>query len=76
MGNFFIKSDIDVDEFKSKVMFYLWSEVCKEYEKSGSFFKDKNNNDAEFTFNSLFPTNNETNKILQGFMAYLGVEEA
>lgn len=76
MGNFFIKSDIDVDEFKSKVMFYLWSEVCKEYEKSGSFFKDKNNNDAEFTFNSLFPTNNENNKILQGFMAYLGVEEA
>ena len=75
MGNFFIKSDIDVEEFKSKVMFYLWSEVCKEYEKTGSFFKDKNENDAEFTFNSLFPTNEETNKRLQGFMAYLGVEE-
>lgn len=75
MGNFFIKSDIDVEEFKSKVMFYLWSEVCKEYEKTGSFFKDKNENDAEFTFNSLFPTNEETNKRLQGFMAYLSVEE-
>ena len=75
MGNFFIKSDIDVEEFKSKVMFYLWSEVCKDYEKSGSFFKDANNEDAEFTFNSLFPTNTDTNKRLQGFMAYLGVAE-
>jgi hypothetical protein len=75
MGNFFIKSDIDVGEFKSKVMFYLWSEVCKDYEKSGSFFKDANNEDAEFTFNSLFPTNDATNTRLQGFMKYLGVEE-
>ena len=73
MGNFFIKSDIDVEEFKSKVMFYLWSEVCKDYEKSGSFFKDANNEDAEFTFNSLFPTDDITNKRLQGFMDYLGV---
>jgi len=75
MGNFFIKSDIGVEEFKSKVMFYLWSEVCKEYEKCGSFFKDKGDNDAEFTFNSLFPTNETTNKRLQGFMEYLNVEE-
>jgi len=75
MGNFFIKRDVDVDEFKSKVMFYLWSEVCKEYEKSGSFFKNKRNGDAEFTFNSLFPTNDETNAILQGFMEYLEVEQ-
>lgn len=76
MGNFFIKSDIGVEEFKSKVMFYLWSEVCKEYEKCGSFFKDKGDNEAEFTFNSLYPTNEASNKRLQGFMEYLGVEEA
>ena len=76
MGNFFIKSDVGVEEFKSKVMFYLWSEVCKEYENAGSFFKDKRNGDAEFTFNSLFPTNDATNGILQGFMEFLGVEEA
>lgn len=74
MGNFFIKNDVGVEEFKSKVMFYLWSEVCKEYEKSGSFFKNKRNGDAEFTFNSLFPTNEETNSILQGFMEYLEVK--
>ena len=76
MGNFFIKADVDVEEFKSKVMFYLWSEVCKEYEHAGSFFKNKRDNDAEFTFNNLFPTNDATNGILQGFMEFLGVEEA
>lgn len=74
MGNFFIKHDIGIDEFKSKVMFYLWSEVCKEYEKAGSFFKDASKNDEEFTFSSLFPDNEETRSILQGFMQYLGVE--
>lgn len=74
MGNFFIKSNIGVEEFKSKVMFYLWSEVCKEYEKTGSFFKDANNEDKEFTFNSLFPTNDTTISILQGFMSYLKVD--
>ena len=30
LGNYFIKSDIKEKEFKSKVMFYLWSEVCKD----------------------------------------------
>ncbi len=73
MGNFFIKHDVDVEEFKSKVMFYLWSDVCKEYENSGSFFKNKRDNDAEFTFNNLFPTDDATNGILQGFMEFLGV---
>lgn len=78
MGNFFIKDNIGVEEFKSKVMFYLWSEVCKEYEHAGSFFKYKaaDGKEVEFTFNSLFPTNESTNAILQGFMTYLGVEEA
>ena len=37
---------------------------------------DKGDNDAEFTFNSLYPTNEVSNKKLQGFMEYLGVEEA
>lgn len=30
MGNFFIKSSIKEKEFKSKVMAYLWHEVCKD----------------------------------------------
>lgn len=30
LGNYFIKSNINEEEFNSKVMFYLWSEVCKD----------------------------------------------
>lgn len=77
IGNFFIKNDVDVDEFKSKVMFYLWSEVCKEYEKAGSFFKylSEDNSEIEFTFNTLFPTGDKTDEVLQKFMSYLGVEK-
>ena len=77
LGNFFIKKDIDAEEFKSKVMFYLWSEVCKEYYNAGSFFKYKNKIDGleketEFTFSQLF--NNNDTEILQGFMSYLEVD--
>ena len=74
LGNFFIKKDIQKDEFKSKVMFYLWSEVCKDYYNSGSFFKFKDgDNESEFTFNDLY-TDKEV-AILQGFMENLGVVE-
>ena len=30
MGEFFIKGDINEDEFKNKVMFYIWNDVCKD----------------------------------------------
>ena len=77
LGNFFIKKDIDEKEFKSKVMFYLWSEVCKEYYNAGSFFKYKNkingeDKEIEFTFSQLFDDNDTY--ILQGFMSYLDVK--
>lgn len=77
LGNFFIKKDIDQNEFKSKVMFYLWSEVCKEYYNAGSFFKYKNifngeDKEIEFTFSQLF--NDNDTYILQGFMSYLDVK--
>ena len=77
LGNFFIKNDVDVKEFKSKVMFYLWSEVCKEYYNAGSFFKYKNklngeDKETEFTFSQLFDDNDTY--ILQGFMSYLEVK--
>lgn len=76
LGNFFIKGDISIKEFKSKVMFYLWSEICKDYYRSGSFFKYKESEDkvVEFTFNMLFNSSTDV-LILQGFMEYLGVPE-
>lgn len=75
IGNFFIKKDIDADEFRSKVMFYLWNDVCKEHYNAGSFFKYTSGEDVEneFIFNQLFA--GDVTNILQGFMEYLEVEE-
>ena len=56
MGNFFIKGTILKEEFKSKVMFYLWSEVCKDEYKHNSFFKyEDKDGEKEFSFNDLYP---------------------
>jgi 5-methylcytosine-specific restriction endonuclease McrBC GTP-binding regulatory subunit McrB len=75
LGNFFIKGNIGKEEFKSKVMFYLWSEVCKDYYKSGSFFKYKIDGKVEeFTFNMLFDKKGNDTNILRGFMETLEVK--
>ena len=73
MGNFFIKADVSESEFKSKVMFYLWNEVCRdEYGTQNNFFRFiQNDKDIEFSFNDLYQK--DGCKKLQGFMAYLGV---
>lgn len=74
MGNFFIKGDVSEADFKGKVMFYLWSEICKdEYGTHNNFFRSKENDkEIEFSFNGLYGT--EGLKLLHGFMDYLGVE--
>lgn len=73
MGNFFIKADVSVSEFTSKVMFYLWNEVCRdEYGTQNNFFRFlQNGKDIEFSFNDLYQT--DGCEKLQGFMEYLGV---
>ena len=73
MGNFFIKADVSESEFKSKVMFYLWNEVCRdEYGTQNNFFRFiQNDKDIEFSFNDLYQT--DVWKKLHGFMEYLGV---
>ncbi len=56
LGNYFIKSDIDEKEFKSKVMFYLWSEVCKdEYLTEQNFMRSMTKDSME-KLNSGKPT--------------------
>lgn len=79
MGNFFIKDNIKTKDFVSKVMFYLWSEVCKDEYRARSFFHFKDGNNDEFSFNQLFKSENGKTTIdtaiLQGFMKYLGVPE-
>lgn len=73
MGNFFIKGDIDETEFKDKVMFYLWSEICKDlYNSNDNFFRAKLNdteNPKEFSYNELYP--DKENKLLIGFLKYI-----
>lgn len=70
MGNFFIKADINEIEFKSKVMFYLWNEVCRdEYRTQNNFFRTSSN--VEFSFNDLYQSDGISK--LQEFMNYLGV---
>lgn len=76
LGNFFIKDSIDAEQFKSKVMFYLWYEVLRdEVEHSKYFFKyttqDANGNEKneKFTFKNLYGDNAEA--ILEGFLKYI-----
>lgn len=76
MGNFFIKSSIKEKEFKSKVMAYLWHEVCKdEYGTQSNFFRsgERTGDGEEFSFNQLYDGDIDSTKLLHGFMAYLGV---
>ncbi len=74
MGNFIIKHSVEEKEFKSKVMFYLWHEVCKdEYHTKNNFFRTlENQEEKEFSFNQLHEENGTS--LLEGFMKYLGVE--
>lgn len=75
MGNFFIKNSIEKEAFKSKVMAYLWHEVCKdEYGTQGNFFRSyegETKDVKEFSFNELYEKDDYL--LLQGFMACLGV---
>lgn len=77
MGNFFITRSVNEEEFKSKIMSYLWHEVCKdEYGTQGNFFRymymeGRTQKEKEFSFNSLYE--GKGTEKLDGFMAYLGV---
>lgn len=73
MGNFFIKANVSEAEFKSKVMFYLWNEVCRdEYGTQNNIFRSKQTDkEIEFSFNELYQADGLDK--LHGFMAYLGM---
>ena len=73
LGEFFIKPDngntISEGRFLSKVMFYLWNEVCKDEHKDRSFFKLKDG--SYFSFQDLY----KKKDILKHFMDELLKEE-
>lgn len=89
MGEFFIKSSVTSDEFKNKVMFYLWSEICKDlYSTKGSGQKyfmriEEQKTDPQtgiapqdqFTFSDLFSDRNKNDALLESFFIRLGLHE-
>lgn len=80
LGNFFIKlfdsNSISQKTFINKVMFYIWSDICKEEIGSPNYFlktKNKQGDFVDFTFNSLFSS--DVLDILKGFMEYLEITD-
>ena len=70
MGNFFIKNSIGEDEFKSKVMFYLWYEVLRDETGNNKYFFNTVEG-KPFTFKDLYAAN--AKETIKQFMEYLGV---
>lgn len=61
MGEFFIKGKISEDDFKNKVMFYIWNDVCKDLYSASRisplyFMRSEAGEDPKhvFTFAELF----------------------
>lgn len=77
MGNYFIKNSVDATAFINKVMYYLWSEICKEeYKTDKNFFRWENAKEevVEFSFNELFPINDKSKLILKSFISRMIAE--
>ena len=79
LGNRFISPEsgiINFEIFRSKIMYYLWSEIFKnESDTPNTIFKI--NNDLEFNFGDLFKNQFHglsEEMIVVGFMKYNGVE--
>ena len=87
MGEFFIRSNMTATEFKNKVMFYLWNDICKDlYAGSNSpqsfFFRDLYGKPFKFTelFNEVSDKASEEDKkdprkngdlLLEGFLDFV-----
>lgn len=78
LGNRFVNphdKNISFDQFRSKVLFYLWSEVYKdEYGTQSSIFKyeDVDTNPVDFQFGELY--NDNAGDIVKKFLKYNGIE--
>lgn len=84
MGEFFIKGDdkgnISEDNFKNKVMFYIWNDVCKDHytarRPNGKFFMKlatpQEGEKEYFTFVDLFDNErNNDSRLLKEFILFL-----
>lgn len=68
LGFYFCKAEknvITADRFVSKVLFYLYNDVFKDYGlDSRSFFKDKENGDKVISFQNLYISKDKLNEVL------------
>lgn len=78
LGNRFVNpkdGNITFDQFRSKVLFYLWSEVYKdEFGTQSSIFKYEieDNNPINFQFGELY--NENSTDIVKAFLKFNGIE--
>ena len=77
LGNRFVNpidGNITFDQFRSKVLFYLWSEVYKdEYGTQNSIFKfEENGEPKDFQFGDLYNVN--STDLVKAFLKFNGLE--
>ena len=77
LGNRFVNpndGNITFDQFRSKVLFYLWSEVYKdEYGTQNSIFKfEENGEPKDFQFGDLY--NENSSDLVKAFLTYNAIE--
>lgn len=89
MGEFFVKSEvITEDEFRNKIMFYIWNDVCKDLysasHRSETYFM-RDSEETAFTFAELFGDGRKEQKnmpdatpeeLILGFMNFLKLTPA
>ncbi len=78
MGTFFVsgRTVIEAEEFKNKVMYYLWFDIFKNEEPNDNdyIFKSlKDGKDHAFTFSDLFKTKDD-DALLEHFLTRLGLK--
>lgn len=86
MGEFFVKNKvINLAEFKNKVLFYIWNDVCKDLygaSRVSPLYFMRDTEKTIFTFAELYSgrtnedeTVTEPIDLILGFMSYLKVED-
>lgn len=78
LGNRFVNPNdkkITLEQFKSKVLFYLWSEIYKdEFGTQNSIFKyEENGETKDFQFGELY--NDNSIEIVKAFLKFNGIEK-
>lgn len=78
MGEFFVKAQdvgdrkiIDFNTFRSKVLFYLWDSVYKDYLDSKSFFNPEDDEAKVIYFQDLFKNDDEAARTIIRMIQYL-----